>query len=176
MHTAESSLALGNPLQSWAPWFASHLEVELHSVYPTVESSSAVCFPMPSQALQCALHRQVKCTKFFFKNLWCASYHEVKLPGVHPNLESSSAVWITPRSQTAHLEVKMEIFVRLWLLLKGQSGEIFLRVNTSIMKEKIWRKIFWLAKPKILIQQCDTPRNQIFWTLWLNILAKSKPK
>ena len=31
----------------------------------------------------------------------------------------------------------MEIFVRLWLLLKGQSGEILLRVNTSIMKEKL---------------------------------------
>ena len=37
----------------------------------------------------------------------------------------------------AHRGVKIEIFVSLWLLLKGQSGEILLEVNTSIMIEKI---------------------------------------
>ena len=31
-------------------------------------------------------------------------------------------------------ESKIEIFVSLWLLLKGQSGEILVGVNTSIMK------------------------------------------
>ena len=41
-----------------------------------------------------------------------------------------------PQSQTAHCGVKNEIFVSLWLLLKGQSGEILLGVNTSINKEK----------------------------------------
>ena len=37
----------------------------------------------------------------------------------------------------AHRVVKIEICVSLWLLLKGQSGEILLEVNTSIMIEKI---------------------------------------
>ena len=37
----------------------------------------------------------------------------------------------------AHRGVKIEICVSLWLLLKGQAGEILLEVNTSIMIEKI---------------------------------------
>ena len=39
-------------------------------------------------------------------------------------------MFITPRSQTAHHRVKIETFVFHWLLLKGQSGEILLGVNT----------------------------------------------
>ena len=56
--------------------------------------------------------------------------------------------------QTEHREVKIQIFVILWLLLKGQSGEILLGVNTSIMKGKIWRTFVWFAKPKILTPRC----------------------
>ena len=90
----------------------------------TTESSSTVCIPPRSQAPQ------------------CASYCGVKLCGVLPTAESSSAVCISPQIQIAHRRVKIEIFVSLWLFLKGQSGEILLRVNTSIMKDKIEDKHF----------------------------------
>ena len=39
--------------------------------------------------------------------------------------------------QTAHRQVGIKNFVRLWLLLKEQSGEILLYVNTSIMGENV---------------------------------------
>ena len=60
---------------------------------------------------------------------------------------------IPPRSQTAQCEVKIEIFVSLWLLLKGQSGEILLGVNTSTMKDKILSH-FFIRKPKSWTPQC----------------------
>ena len=44
-----------------------------------------------------------------------------------------SAVCITPRSQNAHRGVKIEIFTSLWVPLKGQSEEILLGVNNSII-------------------------------------------
>ena len=81
---------------------------------------------------------------------------EVKLLDVHPipPQSQSSAVCNIPQSQTAHCRAIIEHFADLWLqtahcraiiehfadlwlLLKGQSGEIFLGVNTSIIKEKI---------------------------------------
>ena len=111
----------------------------------------------------------------------CASHLVVKLRGVHHTMESSdqnfsnsSVVSIPPQSQTAHRGVKrgvkIEIFVILWLLLKGQSGEILLGVNTSIIKEKNWRIFLYLLSLKM----CMTLRSRIFWTLWSNISAKSK--
>ena len=59
---------------------------------------------------------------------------------MHLTVESDSGVCITPGSQTAHRRVKIEIFVSLWLLLKGQSVEILLQGNTSIMKKDEGRK------------------------------------
>ena len=48
-----------------------------------------------------------------------------KLRGVHHIPRSQAPrVRITLRSQTAHCGVKIEIFVSLWLPLKGQTGEI----------------------------------------------------
>ena len=64
----------------------------------------------------------------------------------------------------------MEKFSGLWLLLKGQSLEILLRVNTSIMKEEILSIKGGFTKPKML-----TPQSQNFLTLCTNILAKSAP-
>ena len=73
----------------------------------------------------------------------------VKLRPVHHTEKSGSALCITPRSQalhcaslhtasqTAHRGIRIEHFAGLWLLLKGQSGEIHLGVNIYIMKEKI---------------------------------------
>ena len=63
----------------------------------------------------------------------CASQRRVKLCGVLPTAESSSAVCITPQSQNAHHGVKIEIFTSLWVPLKGQSGEILIGVDNSIM-------------------------------------------
>ena len=92
-------------------------------MYPTAEASSEVCIPPPSQAPQCASYRGVKgavcitpqspVIKISKKASRCASHCGVKLRGVH-----------LTAGQTAHCEVKIEIFVSLWLLLKGQSGEI----------------------------------------------------
>ena len=63
----------------------------------------------------------------------CAWHRRVNFCGVLPTAESISAVWITLRSQNAHHGVKIEIFTSLWVPLKGQSGEILLGVNNSIM-------------------------------------------
>ena len=90
---------------------------------------------------------------FLKKTPWCDAHRRVNLCRVHHTAESSSAVCIPPRSQTAHHRARIKIFESLWLLLKGQSGEILLGVNTSIMKEKIWRIKFWFAKPKFWL--CD---------------------
>ena len=79
--------------------------------------------------------------------LVCTVHHTAE--SSDPNLSKSSAVCITPWSQTAHRVVKIEILVSLWLLSKGQSGEILLRVNRSIMKENNCRKKFRFGNPKI---------------------------
>ena len=75
----------------------------------------------------------------------CASHCEVELCGVHPTAESSSAGCITLQSQTAHPGVKIEIFVSIWLILKGQSEEILLGVNTSFINEKNLKKKFFIC-------------------------------
>ena len=125
---------------------------------------SAVCFPLWSQASRCVSHRGVKLCGVAPQ---CASHSGVQwskllktLRGVHPTAESSSVVCITPRSQIAHCRVKIEIFVSLQLLLKGQSGEILLGANTSIIREnsiKVWKS--GLTKLKILTPGCHAHRG-----------------
>ena len=62
----------------------------------------------------------------------------VRLLGVHPSAESTDPNFSQKNLQCAtHCGVIIEIFESLWLLLKGQSGEIHLGVNTSITKEKV---------------------------------------
>ena len=107
----------------------------------------------------------------------CASHRGVQLRGVHHTMEvikiSQKGCGVhhtaesncTPQSQTVHCRVKIKIFVSLWLLLKWQSGEILLEVNTSIRKEKIWRTIFWFAKPKILTPRCHAHLGVNFFLL-----------
>ena len=56
----------------------------------------------------------------------CASHRWDDHRGVHHTAEMISAVCITPQRQTAHRGDEIEIFSCLWLLLKGQSGEILL--------------------------------------------------
>ena len=135
-----------------APWCASHRTVKLCGVRHTAESIDQKFLKI----LLCASHRGVKlrCVHHTTEldSLWvcippqslqCASYHTA---------ESSSAVCILPRSQAplcaSHHGVKLHKAestsksLSLWLLLKGQSGEILLGMNISIMKEKIWRNLF----------------------------------
>ena len=119
---------------SLTPQCASHRRVELRSVH------------------RCASHCGVKWSKFL-----------KKLHGVHPAAESSSKVCITPQSQTAHHGVKIEILVSLWLLLKGQFGEILLGLNTSIIKEKNWRIFYLFSKPEILISRCHAHHRVEFF-------------
>ena len=111
------------------------------------QSDSAVCFLPRSQAPRC----------------------------VHHTTESSSPVCFLPRSQAprcaAHRRVKIENFGSLRLFLKGHSGEILLRLITSIIKEKIWRKKFLFAKTKILSPRCDAHCETEPWS---TISAKSK--
>ena len=109
---------------------------KLCGVHHIVESSSAVCIILQSQAPWCAFHSGVKL-------LQCASYRGVKLCGVHNIAESNC----TPRSQNQNLW-------DLRLPFKGQTGEILIGVNTTVMKEKIWRTNFWFAQPKILTLRC----------------------
>ena len=99
----------------------------LPGVHPTIESDSLVCIPPWSQAPR------------------CASYHSQALRS------QGSAVHITLRSQNAHSGVKIKILVSHWLLLKGQSGQILLRVNTSIIEEKL----FDLLSLTLLTPRCD---------------------
>ena len=65
--------------------------------------------------------------------LRCASHRRGGLCGVLLTVESSSSVCIKQRSQNAHCGVKIKIFTSLWVPLKGQSEEILLGVNNSIM-------------------------------------------
>ena len=101
-------------------------------MHPTVESSSAVCFLLRSQALRCAAHQGVKlcsvhptaesglltfsknsevCIPLRYQAPRCASYRGVKLRGVLHTGESSSAVCCTPGSQAlrcaSHRGVKL---------------------------------------------------------------------
>ena len=96
------------------------------------------------------------------------------LHGVHPTAELSSAVCITLRSQNAHCGVKIEIFVSLWLVLKGQWGEILLGVNISIIKEKILRKKILFAKTKILTPRCAAHRGVDFFELCDRISRRNR--
>ena len=113
-------------LYSQALQCASLCGVKLHGVHPTAELESVVYITPRSQ-----LH------KISQKTPRCASHCGVELRCVLPTVESSSAVYIMPLSQNAHRAVKIEIFANLWLVLKGQWGEILLGVNISIIKEKI---------------------------------------
>ena len=153
MHpNAESDSTVCIPPWSQAPRCASCREVRLRGVHhtadmkqsikklcgvhPSPESSSAVCITPWSQVAQFfkklsgVLHTAetsfADCIIPWSQAKRCASCRRVKLRGVHHTTESSSAVCITPWSQTAHPGVKIENFAGLWLLLKGQSGEILL--------------------------------------------------
>ena len=120
----------GHFQSSLTPRCDAHGGVRLPGVHHNAESSP-MCIILQSQV-----------TKIYKISPQCASHCGVKLPAVHHTEESSFGVCITPQSQTAHCRVKIENFVSLWMLLKGQSGEILFGVNTSIMKEKIWSKNF----------------------------------
>ena len=129
--------------------------VWLQGGHPTAESSSTVCIPALSQVI-----------KFSQIAPGCASHRGVKLCGVLPTVESSSPVCITPCSQTAHRRVKIEIFVNPWLLRTITRNPF--RGNTSIRKEKIWRK-------KNFTPLCHAHRGvEFFRTLWSNSSAKSQ--
>ena len=103
----------GHFWRSLTPRCDAHCGFRLCGVHHTTVSSSAVCITPQRQVTQISQ-----------KTLWCASHRRVKLHGVHHTEESSSAVCITLWSQTAHHEVRIEKFCCLWLLLKGESGEI----------------------------------------------------
>ena len=85
-----------------------------------------------------------------------------ELHSVHHTVESSSAVCIVPWSQAprcaSHRGVKIKKKSGLGLLVKGQSGEIPLGVNSSIVKEKIWSVQSGFTKPKILTLRCHAQR------------------
>ena len=70
--------------------------------------------------------------------------------------QTISAVCITSQRQTPLRGVTIEIFTCLWMILKGQSGEILSVVTTSIFKEKILIKKYktcWFTKNIFLIRQ-----------------------
>ena len=167
-----------------APWCASHRTVKLCGVRHTAESIDQKFLKI----LLCASHRGVKlrCVHHTTEldSLWvcippqslqCASYHTA---------ESSSAVCILPRSQAplcaSHHGVKLHKAestsksLSLWLLLKGQSEEILLGMNISIMKEKIRRNLFDFLSLNF-DPWCHVRWSRIFRTLWSNFSAKSKP-
>ena len=131
-HDSNPSRPLINRLKYFRIGFRFRRDIQIfkkHWCASFRESDSSVCIKGCSQV-----------PKISEKPLRCASHWGVKLCGVHHTAESSSAVCITPRSQTAHRRVRIENFEDLWLLLKGESGEILLGVNTYIMKEKIWKE------------------------------------
>ena len=116
-------------------------------VHPSVDSSFAVWLTPRSQVI-----------KVSQKTLRCAAHRGIKPRGVHPTAESSSAVWYT--LQTALCRVKIGF---LWV--SGTIRRSLLGVNTSIMKEKIWRKNFWFAKTTILTPQCHAHSRVEFFEL-----------
>ena len=102
--------------------------MKLHGVHPTAESIPTVCIIPQSRVFQILKK----------KNPPCAPHRRVNLRGVHPTAETISrcASYRGDNLCCVHLESKLNSC--LWLLLKGQSGQILPLVNTFIMKEKIW--------------------------------------
>ena len=132
----------------------AHHGIKLCGVHLSTESSSEVCISPRSQAPQCASSRGVKWPKFF-----------KKLHGVHHTL--------TPWCD-AHCGVRIKIFESLWLLLKGQWGEIFFGVNTSIIKEKILRKFCYLLSLKFWLQGVMHTAESNFWNFVIEYLGEIK--
>ena len=135
-----------------------YLNKKLRGVHHSAETISAVCITPSSQSLRCASHRKV--------NICC----------VHHSVESISAECIiprTPRSQTVHRGDQIEIFVCLWLLFKGQSGEILLGVNTSTVCLNWWfvaKHTIWTPRCRAyhgveIFELCD----RISWRNWNQI-------
>ena len=134
---------------------ASHCRVnwpnllkKLGSLLHTAESTSMVCIPPQSQALQ------------------CASYHGGKLRIVHHTAESNCTPW----SQNRNLCESLVAF-------KGTIRRILLGVNTSIMKEKIWKKKKKLfAKLKILTPWCHAHCGSEFFELCYRISQRNRKR
>ena len=74
------------------------------------------------------------CHTLWRSSLRCATYREDHPCGVQHTAETNCTPWS-----------QIEIYTCLWLLLKGQSGEILLGVNISIMREKIWSIKCWFT-------------------------------
>ena len=118
------------------------------------------------------------------KTPWCASHPVVKLQGVHNTAESSSTVCIPPQSQAPQSTVCIILGSQaLWCeshrvvklhTKEGQSGEILIGVNTSIMKDKIWITNFLLAKPKILTPWCHAHCGVKFFELCDQISRRNR--
>ena len=115
-------------VESTAPKFSK----KLCGVHHIVESSSAVCIILQSQAPWCASHSGVELPRVHptaepsstyciipgsqwyqrsQKTKRCASHRRVKLHGVHPTAEQSSAVCFLPRSSAVCITLRShEIF------------------------------------------------------------------
>ena len=121
----------------------------------TAKLISAECITPLSQTLWCASYCRVNCSKIFrsqehtisqilpgmphsaetlsgvctpprSQSPGCAPHLGVNLRGVYRTGESISAVWFTPQSQNRKFCLSL-------IFSKEQSGEIFLRVNTTIV-------------------------------------------
>ena len=112
-----------------------------------------------NQSLWCASHCRVK--GWTFRKIYAdASHHGDKCS----KLEKISEVGIPPLSQSpwcaSHRRDKLHTVETkstcLRLLLKGQSVEILLGVNTSIMKEKISNIKCWFTKKNGGQKSCDS--------------------
>ena len=106
------------------------------------ESISVVCITPLSQSPWCPLHR--------FRSISAVCSH---CQSPHHTTEPN----FTAQSQNKNL-------AGLWLLLKGQSGEILLGMKPSIMKEKNWSIKSRFTKPTIWAPPCHAQLcDRISW-------------
>ena len=78
------------------------------------------------------------------------------------------------QSQTANRRVKIKIFVSLWLLLKGQSGEILLEMNTSIIQERFEEHFFDLPSLKFWLRIVMHTTESNFFNFVIEYLSEIK--
>ena len=106
-----------------------------------------------------------------FKPIWAPDI-QAKVISKSVSISSRYSIRKLSLRCATHRGIKFEIFTCLWLLLKRQSGEILLEVNTSIMKEKIWRKRFDLLRKCMYLRGVLHNAETTLWSRNRNRIMK----
>ena len=136
------------------PQCATHCRVEHRGVYPTMESSSAVCITSRSQGHQISQENSAVCIPPRSQTPRCASHRRVKLHGVHHTEESKCKL----RSQNQNLYESLGAF-KGTIRRNPFRGQQFYHVRKDLKKKN------FVAKTKTLTPRCDAHHRVEFFEL-----------